>query len=61
MSNSQNPSSVAFQNLLCSSGVVSEIQFLNAVEPINPLWTNYASPTSGEAYRDRRLTTNFEL
>ena len=21
----------------------------------------YASPTSGEAYRDRRLTTNFEL
>ena len=22
---------------------------------------NYASPTSGEAYRDRRLTTNFEL
>ena len=28
------------------------------------LWTFvdiYASPTSGEAYRDRRLTTNFEL
>ena len=24
-------------------------------------WSNYASPTSGEAYRDRRLTTNFEL
>ena len=23
--------------------------------------SNYASPTSGEAYRDRRLTTNFEL
>ena len=23
--------------------------------------TNYASPTSREAYRDRRLTTNFEL
>ena len=23
--------------------------------------THYASPTSGEAYRDRRLTTNFEL
>ena len=23
--------------------------------------TYYASPTSGEAYRDRRLTTNFEL
>ena len=22
---------------------------------------HYASPTSGEAYRDRRLTTNFEL
>ena len=22
---------------------------------------NYASPTSGEAYRDRQLTTNFEL
>ena len=22
---------------------------------------NYASPTSGETYRDRRLTTNFEL
>ena len=22
---------------------------------------NYASPTSGEAYRNRRLTTNFEL
>ena len=22
---------------------------------------NYASPTSGEAYRDRRLTTNFEF
>ena len=22
---------------------------------------NYASPSSGEAYRDRRLTTNFEL
>ena len=21
----------------------------------------YASPSSGEAYRDRRLTTNFEL
>ena len=26
-----------------------------------PLVPNYASPTSGEAYRDRRLTTNFEL
>ena len=27
------------------------------------VWSNfnYASPTSGEAYRDRRLTTNFEL
>ena len=25
------------------------------------LQTNYASPTSGEAYRNRRLTTNFEL
>ena len=25
------------------------------------LYINYASPTSGEAYRDRRLTTNFEL
>ena len=24
-------------------------------------YSNYASPTSGEAYRDRRLTTNFEL
>ena len=24
-------------------------------------FSNYASPTSGEAYRDRRLTTNFEL
>ena len=24
-------------------------------------WYHYASPTSGEAYRDRRLTTNFEL
>ena len=24
-------------------------------------WSHYASPTSGEAYRDRRLTTNFEL
>ena len=23
--------------------------------------THYASPSSGEAYRDRRLTTNFEL
>ena len=23
--------------------------------------SNYASPTSGEAYRDRRLTTNFDL
>ena len=23
--------------------------------------THYASPTSGEAYRDRRLTTNFEF
>ena len=23
--------------------------------------SHYASPTSGEAYRDRRLTTNFEL
>ena len=27
----------------------------------NILHCNYASPTSGEAYRDRRLTTNFEL
>ena len=26
-----------------------------------PSIPNYASPTSGEAYRDRRLTTNFEL
>ena len=26
-----------------------------------PFSVNYASPTSGEAYRDRRLTTNFEL
>ena len=25
------------------------------------LGINYASPTSGEAYRNRRLTTNFEL
>ena len=25
------------------------------------LTPNYASPSSGEAYRDRRLTTNFEL
>ena len=25
------------------------------------LFHSYASPTSGEAYRDRRLTTNFEL
>ena len=25
------------------------------------LSNNYASPTSGEAYRNRRLTTNFEL
>ena len=24
-------------------------------------WFHYASPTSGEAYRDRRLTTNFEF
>ena len=24
-------------------------------------WRNYASPTSGKAYRDRRLTINFEL
>ena len=24
-------------------------------------WGHYASPTSGKAYRDRRLTTNFEL
>ena len=23
--------------------------------------SHYASPASGEAYRDRRLTTNFEL
>ena len=28
---------------------------------INPAKTIYASPSSGEAYRDRRLTTNFEL
>ena len=27
----------------------------------NYIKRNYASPTSGEAYRDRRLTTNFEL
>ena len=26
-----------------------------------PCGINYASPTSGEAYRDLRLTTNFEL
>ena len=26
-----------------------------------PLHSIYASPTSGEAYRDRRLTTNFEF
>ena len=25
------------------------------------VYANYASPSSGEAYRDRRLTTNFEL
>ena len=26
-----------------------------------PPLANYASPSSGEAYRDRQLTTNFEL
>ena len=26
-----------------------------------PIWHNYASPTSGDAYRNRRLTTNFKL
>ena len=27
----------------------------------NNIWCNYAFPSSGEAYRDRQLTTNFEL
>ena len=30
-------------------------------QSIDTKYRNYASPTSGEAYRDRRLTTNFEL
>ena len=33
----------------------------NSLECISAMEDSYASPTSGEAYRDRRLTTNFEL
>ena len=39
-------------------------QFLAGIPQFSylpPLQINYASPTSGEAYRDRRLTTNFEF
>ena len=36
------------------------LQFLLNI-PVLGRGVNYASPTSGEAYRDRRLTTNFEL
>ena len=31
------------------------------VSHASPIVVNYASPSSGEAYRDRQLTTNFEL
>ena len=39
------------------------ISFLRLTKsaPNGSLQYIYASPTSGEAYRDRRLTTNFEL
>ena len=32
-----------------------------ALQTKGKLFSNYASPSSGEAYRDRQLTTNFEL
>ena len=34
---------------------------INSAKITSIMRSHYASPTSGEAYRDRRLTTNFEL
>ena len=63
--------------LLCLSGEARQFLFAmscikhcwliawNVSSKNEPTWflrcSYYASPTSGEAYRDRRLTTNFEL
>ena len=45
-------------SLLCS---VPSVYCALCVQFIVFLWFHYASPSYGEAYRDRRLTTNFEL
>ena len=37
------------------------IQGRRIYKVLSPHQASYASPTSGEAYRDRRLTTNFEV
>ena len=48
---------------LLSSGYFKDnlvCHFASSLTAVSGL-ANYASPTSGKAYRDRRLTTNFEL
>ena len=42
-------------------GYISSLYFSVVIYYVSPSSRDYASPTSGEAYRDRRLTTNFEL
>ena len=41
--------------------VIKEVRVLVHLSFQQSSDANYASPTSGEAYRDRQLTTNFEL
>ena len=45
-----------FAGIICRRG-----KFLNNFNWLKDSGVNYASPSSWEAYRDRRLTTNFEL
>ena len=48
--------------VVCDSCVEEVLALSTALQgPFTASLAIYASPTSGEAYRDRRLTTNFEL
>ena len=62
---SLNPNNSQIMVLYCISWVIRKTQqkFLFYFSPFILFlnYFSYASPTSGEAYRDRRLTTNFEF
>ena len=56
------------ENTPKTQGFLCLFFFLGGIFVANPDMTivaqallNYASPSSGEAYRDRQLTTNFEF